>query len=190
MPLIAKVVVENAAYHFDKPYDYRIPEGMDLSPGQRVLVPFGRGRAQKRMGLVLETACPPEKDLPAGLKEITAPADPEAVLDGEQLRLLRWLKQETFCTWFDALKVLLPGGYGMRAQTAWRLCRGAEADGTALSPEEEQILRYLRGRRGPASQDEMLDTLGLVRGHPALERLEELGLIQEQDLLKDRKSVV
>ena len=186
MPLIAKVVVENAAYHFDKPYDYRIPEGMDLSPGQRVLVPFGRGRAQKRMGLVLETACPPEKDLPAGLKEITAPADPEAVLDREQLRLLRWLKQETFCTWFDALKVLLPGGYGMRAQTAWSLCRGAEADGTALSPEEEQILRYLRGRRGPASQDEMLDTLGLVRGHPALERLEELGLIQKQDLLKRR----
>ena len=186
MPNIAKVVVENAAYHFDKPYDYLIPAGMELAPGQRVLVPFGRGRSQKRMGLVLETADLPGEALPEKIKEVAAPADPEPVLDGEQLRLLRWLKEETFCTWFDALGVLLPRGYGMRAQAAWTLRRGAEGDETALSPEEEQILRYLRGRRSPAPQEELLETLGLVKDHPALASLEEKGLIQKQDLLKRR----
>ena len=84
-----------------------------------------------------------------------------------ELRILAWLKQETFCTWFDALKVLLPSGYGMKAQTAWVLCRGAGKDETALSPEEEQILRYLRGRRSPAPQEDLLDTLGLRKNHPA-----------------------
>ena len=106
MPTIAKVVVENAAYHFDKPYDYLVPDGMALSPGQRVLVPFGRGRASKRMGLVLELTGATGETVPEKLKAVFAPADGEPVLDQEQLRILAWLKQETFCTWFDALKVL------------------------------------------------------------------------------------
>ena len=186
MPTIAKVVVENAAYHFDKPYDYLVPDGMALSPGQRVLVPFGRGRASKRMGLVLELTGATGETVPEKLKAVFAPADGEPVLDQEQLRILAWLKQETFCTWFDALKVLLPSGYGMKAQTAWVLCRGAGKDETALSPEEEQILRYLRGRRSPAPQEDLLDTLGLRKNHPALETLAEKGLIQKQDLFKRR----
>lgn len=110
MALVAKVAVENAAYHFDKLYDYRVPPGMALAPGQRVMVPFGRGKAPKRLGLVLETEEVPEGELPAGIKEIASAADLEPVLDGEMLQLLRWLRGETFCTWFDGVKVLLPGG--------------------------------------------------------------------------------
>ena len=47
MAEIVRVAVENAAYHFDKLYDYLVPAGMTLAPGQRVVVPFGReiGRA-------------------------------------------------------------------------------------------------------------------------------------------------
>lgn len=182
--LVAKVAVENAAYHFDKLYDYRVPPGMELLPGQRVTVPFGRGKAPKRLGLVLETAEVPEEELPAGVKEVAAAADPEPVLDGEMLRLLRWLKAETFCTWFDGVKVLLPGGYGMKPQVAWSLCRGAE--GEASTPEEEQILNYLRSRKTPAPEGELLEDLGLVRDYPALRALEERGLILRQDLLKRR----
>ncbi len=186
MPLVARVVVENAAYHFDKRYDYLIPPGMPLAPGQRVVVHFGRGKAPKRMGLILETADVPPEELPPKIKEIASAADPEPVLDEEQLRLLAWLKQETFCTWFDGLKVLLPGGYGMRTHTAWSLRRGAETDETALTPEEEQVLRYLRGRKTPAPQEELLDNLGLAKNHPALDSLEEKGLIARQDLLRRR----
>ena len=181
---MAKVAVENAAYHFDKLYDYRVPPGMALAPGQRVMVPFGRGKAPKRLGLVLKTEEVPEGELPAGIKEIASAADLEPVLDGEMLQLLRWLRGETFCTWFDGVKVLLPGGYGMKSQTAFSLCRGAE--GEALTPEEGQILDYLRPRKNPAPEEELLEALGLVRGHPALRSLEERGLILRQDLLKRR----
>ena len=184
LALVAKVAVENAAYHFDKLYDYRVPPGMALAPGQRVMVPFGRGKAPKRLGLVLETEEVPEGELPAGIKEIASAADLEPVLDGEMLQLLRWLRGETFCTWFDGVKVLLPGGYGMKSQTAFSLCRGAE--GEALTSEEGQILDYLRPRKNPAPEEELLEALGLVRGHPALRSLEERGLILRQDLLKRR----
>ena len=34
--MIAKIAVSAATYAIDKPYSYKIPEGMTLQPGQRV----------------------------------------------------------------------------------------------------------------------------------------------------------
>ncbi len=186
LPLVARVAVENTAYHFDKLYDYLVPPGLDLAPGQRVVIPFGRGKAPQRMGLVLEVASIPPEELPPGVKEVKAAADPQPVLDDEQLSLLRWLKTETFCTWFDALKVLLPGGYGIKTRTAWAPIRGAGCDGEALSPEAAQLLRYLLGRKNPVPQEELLNALGLCRDHPALAELERAGLAAPRDLLTRR----
>ena len=51
--MIAKIAVSAAIYAIDKPYDYRVPDGMTLAVGLRVGVPFGR--ANKRCeGVVLE----------------------------------------------------------------------------------------------------------------------------------------
>ena len=41
--MIAQLAVAAAVYAIDKPYSYRVPEGMQVQPGLRVLVPFGRG---------------------------------------------------------------------------------------------------------------------------------------------------
>ena len=43
MPNLARIAVSAAVYAIDKPYCYRIPQGMEVAPGQRVMVPFGRG---------------------------------------------------------------------------------------------------------------------------------------------------
>ena len=41
--MIAKIAVSAASFAIDKPYSYRVPNGMVLEPGIRVMVPFGRG---------------------------------------------------------------------------------------------------------------------------------------------------
>ena len=40
--MIAQVAVSCAVYAIDQPYSYRIPQGMQILPGMRVVVPFGR----------------------------------------------------------------------------------------------------------------------------------------------------
>lgn len=154
MKTIAKIAVEKAACRFDKLYDYRIPEGMAVIPGMRVMVPFGRG--QRRVGLVVETADAPTGDIP--LKNIAALPEDEPILNEEGLWLLRWLKENTFCTWFDALSVLIPAGYGLRGLTAWSLIRGADAP-EDLEPAAQQVLDYLRPRRRPAATHEIAEAL-------------------------------
>ena len=50
--MVAKIAVSAANFAIDKPYSYRIPEGMTLLPGQRVQIPFGRGNSRTE-GVVL-----------------------------------------------------------------------------------------------------------------------------------------
>ena len=62
--MIAKIAVSAALFAIDKPYSYKIPEGMTLQPGQRVQLPFGR--ANKRTeGVVLTVETGSEEKLKA-----------------------------------------------------------------------------------------------------------------------------
>ena len=51
--MIAKIAVSAAVFAIDKPYSYAVPPGMELRPGQRVTVPFGRSNKLTE-GMVLE----------------------------------------------------------------------------------------------------------------------------------------
>ena len=53
--MIAKIAVSAAPFAIDKPYSYRIPQGMMPVAGIRVTVPFGRGN-RKTEGIVLEVS--------------------------------------------------------------------------------------------------------------------------------------
>ena len=184
MAVTAKIAVENAAYSFDKLYDYAVPPGLALAPGQRVTVPFGRGDSL-RLGLVLGLEEAPEP-LPAGIKAVRAAADPEPLLTPELLRLLRWIKAETFCTWFEGLRAILPGGYGVKSRTLWSLCRGEEYDPAEISPEGNRLLAALAGRKEAAPEEELGELLGAGKLRPALRELEGRGLIRAHDEVKRR----
>lgn len=180
MAPVARVAVEKTTCRFDKLFDYTIPPGMLLSPGVRVLVPFGHGR---RVGLVVELADRPEGDL--SLKPVAALLEEEPVLTGEGLFLLRWLRENTFCTWFDALSVLIPAGYGLRGLTGWSLVRGAACP-QALPPAGLQVLEALRPRRKPLPAAELAEMLGLTLAALPLEQLETLGLVRREELVERR----
>ena len=112
MARIARVAVENAALSFDKIYTYLIPEDMDARPGCRVTAPFGAGN-RTRFGIVMETADAPA---PQRAKTLVSLVDEKPLLDAEMLALARWLRETTFCTYFDAVRALLPPGAGVRLQ--------------------------------------------------------------------------
>ncbi|MBO7251555.1 MAG: primosomal protein N' [Oscillospiraceae bacterium] len=114
--MIAKIAVSAANFAIDKPYSYRIPEGMILSAGQRVQLPFGR--ANKRTeGIVLSV----EQGDESGLKCVEACLDPEPVLSGLQLRLAAFLRERYFCTFYDAIHALLPAAFWFQTKDSFSL---------------------------------------------------------------------
>ena len=109
-----QVAVSNATFHFDKLYSYSVPAHLQdrVFVGSMVLVPFGRGAAA-RMGVVLGLDAPEA----AGkrLKSLYDAAPEQARLSDELLRLVYYLKEHTFCTYYEAVKAIIPYGAQYKA---------------------------------------------------------------------------
>ena len=108
MPKTVGVAVSNATFHFDKLYTYAVmPDQQDaVRLGSMVLVPFGRG-SRARMGVVLACDEGPES---SKLKFLFDVAPASACLTPELLRLVHFLKERTFCTYYEAVKAVIPYG--------------------------------------------------------------------------------
>ena len=133
--MVAKIAVSAANFAIDKPYSYWIPEGMALVPGLRVMVPFGRGN-RRCEGVVLAV----EDGSPEGLKPVERCLDDAPLLDMTMLRLAAFMRERYFCTLYDAIRAMLPGGlwfqtkdtYALTEDRSWQEKTIRQADGKKL----------------------------------------------------------
>ena len=147
--MIGKIAVSAATFAIDKPYSYRIPENMALTPGQRVLVPFGRGN-RRIEGIVLAV----EPDLPGELKTVELCLDETPVLTAYQLRLAAFLRERYFCTFYDAIHAILPAGLWFRTRAQFSLTEDKTWQEKQLrKPLAVEILRFLEELGGNADED-------------------------------------
>ena len=115
--MIAKIAVDGLIYAIDRPWSYRVPAGMELRPGMRVSVPFGRGnRLSEGMVLSLETGDE------SALKPVREALDREPVLNDTMLRLAAFVRDRCFCTFYDAIHAMLPGGLWLQSRAVLELC--------------------------------------------------------------------
>lgn len=123
----ARIAVAAAAYWLDRPYDYLIPAPLadKVTPGVRVIVPFGRGN-RRTEGIVLSVG-PADPDL-RELKAIAAVLDTEPVLSEDMLRLAVWLRDRYFCTVYDAIHAMLPAGLWYQVESMYSLCPGVDRE--------------------------------------------------------------
>ncbi len=203
MPHTVQVAVDGAAFHFDKLYTYLVPGRLAgrVFPGSMVLVPFGRG-SRARMAVVLACDAPPAAapakqptgppaDAPAQtcledgpqpqrppaaprLKELYDAAPEDARLTPDLLRLVHFLHERTFCTWYEAVRAVIPYGAQYRA---------GEQDGrpvlkSALVSQTEPVYRLIaelpQKPRPTAKQQLAAELLGA--GPQPLSALEKAGV--------------
>ena len=114
--MIAQIAVSAAIYAIDKPYSYWIPPQLSVAPGMRVLVPFSQGNRRVE-GMVLAVTDGEE----TGLKSVAAVLDETPVLSESLLHLAAFLRERYFCTFYDAVKAMLPAGLWFSVQEEWTL---------------------------------------------------------------------
>jgi len=85
----------------DHPFSYRVPAGLTVARGQRVLAPL---KGAKRVGMVVTLR---EGDESA-LKPLLGPADRAPVLDAPRLDLVAWIARESLSTVGSTCAALLP----------------------------------------------------------------------------------
>ncbi len=109
--LIASVAVEAATYAIDKPYEYIVPPEFyeKIVPGVRVRVSFGRG-SRRTEGIILDIHKAEKQSSKMRLKPIISVIDENPILDSNLIKLGLWLREQYFCTFFDAARIMVPSG--------------------------------------------------------------------------------
>src|SRR3989338_1279837 len=103
MPKFAEIAI---ALPIDRVFHYAVGQNIsdDIAVGKRVFVPF-----QNRAVLGYCVGFSDEADVKE-VKTITSVIDKEPILSDEMLKLTRWIKDNYFCSWGEAIEAAIPGG--------------------------------------------------------------------------------
>ncbi len=174
--LIAAVAVEKTSASFDDLFSYLVPERLrdTAHAGMRVLVPFGRGD-KKRSGVIFSLS---EREYDGRLKEIYSAADDGISLDSEMLRLAEWLKETTFCTYYDAVRTMLPAGLVLKYEQKYALAENYTADG--LAENELRLLEQVQS----LPEKEQTAVLNLPENRKTAEALTEKGILNKNERVR------
>ena len=102
---IARVAVEVEPFHLDRPFDYLVPDGVEVVAGQRVQVAFA-GRSVR--GLVVEVA--DSTEVPASrLRPLKRVLGEHTWVRPDELDVLRWAADRFGAPLADVVRHALPG---------------------------------------------------------------------------------
>ena len=179
--MYAQVIVDIVHENVARTFSYRVPDGMDLSIGQRVEVPFARMIKEGIVvGFTEDCDVPVEK-----LRDVRAPLEDYPAVLPSLLQLAQYMAQEAHCPLAETLRLMLPaemrgGRISVKTQTVAQL---------AIPLEEVEVAIEKQGR---SQKRRML--LNLLRDgevHPVEELrilvrdpLEPLKLLAEHGLIR------
>ncbi len=178
--MYAQVAVENVNCTFDKDYDYSIPQQLEGKAlvGCRVAVPFGVGN-RKRIGIITRLT---DSTQGKRIKSISAVLDEAPLLSNEMMSLARWISEQTFCTYYEAVKAMLPAGINHKIIRSFCAVPGVDESVIAsLDSDEKQVYDYLLSRSGYVKPENFLKTLGFDVSSDIPERLLKAGLLAAND---------
>ncbi len=171
---IAKIAVENTAYSFDMLFEYSVPDFLsnEICAGKRVLVQFGNS-SKKRVGIVfsvIEGVSSTKK-----LKEVIEVIDDEPLLNLEMLKTANFIREQYFCTYFDACKLFLPLGLSMSVNILYAV--NPEFKGVVSGEKENVIFNFLVNKRNFTKSDRIISECGIKKNISILDNMVEQGIL-------------
>ncbi len=171
--------VSGTSFAFDQAYSYSVPDNLadKAVPGSRVIVPFGRSD-RRRVGIIVGVCTDTENV--EGLKAVSSVVDNTPIIGDEQLKLLLWLRDTVFCTYYEAFRTLIPPGLGVSFTQKYRL--------SPKKPKKGELSDKAMGLYLSASETDDGGELAVMiseDGKSASELIEK-GFLEEIDLAKQR----
>ncbi len=181
---VAKVAVSQASYSYDQLYSYHIPSEIkaEVKPGMRVLVPFGKGN-RRIIGFVARTY--EESVYNEKVKPIISVVDSESLVNDEMMDIIFWLKENTFCTYYDAFKAAVPSGFAYVHKKHYSLVN-TYIDESSLDEREMSVISFMRSTGSQREIDNFLDDRSNEQVFRAVQSLIDKGFIEVNDLFKRR----
>ncbi len=173
------VAVSDLPTSADKLYEYIVPEKLEKNAVQGAVcsVPFGRGN-QKRIGFILKVQELTDTVEVSSLKEIISVRnDKEAVLffNDFTLSLISYIRDKTFCSWFDAAKLVLPSGYTKNSGVVYEKTIKLNAPNAIGGNEKQKRLLQILREHGEITLSELTEKYDASRASVCT--LEKKGIV-------------
>lgn len=184
---VADIAVDKTIYSFDKLFSYYIPDELldAVIPGVRVLVPFGRGNSKKQ-AVVISVH---QADVSDATKSIYKVIDNSPVLSEEMLEIVKYMVSHTFCTYYDAVRTILPNGLNYNIIPTYSLAKAiSEIDFEHLDSSERALIGFLKIAHNANEINKFMDALSENQVNRVVERLEEKEIIKKNEDIKRRVS--
>lgn len=180
MSLVAEIAVSGTAYSFDMLFSYAVPENFSVKCGCRVLVPFGKGNS-RRIGAVMKIT----SGSGSGLKKIISVIDDKPVLSAEMLELVHYLHDSTFCTYYDAVKTMLPPAMNVRTTEKFYINENFVLAGT-LSEDAKSLLEKLKQISGNKELNDFIGDFISENGRKNIDELCECGAVNSDNIFRQK----
>ena len=137
-------------------YTYRIPEGMKLSIGMRVLVPFGRKKIFTAIVVNLHDREPKGYEV----KEILGTLDEKPILRHPQLDFWHWIADYYLCTVGEVYKAAVPSGLKVESETTISVNPDFEESEPGQLTDRERVILDFAAQRGRVQIAEIAHATG------------------------------
>ena len=137
-------------------YTYRIPEGMALSIGMRVLVPFGRKKIFTAIVMSLHDREPKGYDI----KEILGTLDDKPIVRHPQLEFWQWIADYYLCSMGEVYKAAVPSGLKVESETTISVNPDFEESAPGQLTDRERVILDFTAQRGRVQIAEIAKATG------------------------------
>ena len=137
-------------------YTYRVPEGMRLSIGMRVLVPFGRKKIYTAIITSLHDMEPKGYDV----KEILGTLDEKPILRHPQLEFWQWISDYYLCSMGEVYKAAVPSGLKVESETTISINPDFEESEPGQLTDRERVILDFTAQRGRVQIAEIANATG------------------------------
>lgn len=185
--LIASVAVEKTSFSFDRLFDYLIPEHLSsvVETGCLVSVPFGNSNKVRQAmvcNILNEQECTGKK-----YKSIQTVLSDGAVMSKNMLGVVRFLHSTCFCTWYEAIRSVLPSGLFFQINEYWNF---KYKDSEIYTVEEKQLLEELNKFKSLPKINDYIENIVSCGNVNVVKSLQKKGILfktkSEQRKIKDK----
>lgn len=162
-------------------YTYSVPEGMRLSIGMRVLVPFGRKKIFTAIVTSLHDRAPKGYDV----KEILTTLDDKPILRHPQLEFWQWIADYYLCSMGEVYKAAVPSGLKVESETTISVNPDYEESTPGQLNDRERVILDFTAQRGRVQIAEIAKATGFKTVERSVSHLLDLEALHVSERVVD-----
>lgn len=177
--MFASVLVQYGVKVLDKTFTYKIPDGMIVSIGNKVRIPFANKIIQ---GIVINITNDNYQDA----KEIISVVNPEISLNKELIELGKYMKDITFSTLIKCYQTMLPTSLKVNKTN----CLDKYNEYLVINRNLDEINEYINNNKRYKAQIEILESIKKIGRVNKKEVSTSYKKLLEKDLIRIEKERV